>query len=226
MLDRNQTVAGVVLDHSECAQVFQRHHIDFCCRGDVSVEAAARQRGLDAGALLDELSRTIAERRGAREADPRELATPALIEHIVLKHHAYLRKALPFVRPLAAKVARVHGDHNPALRDLDAAVGELAEVLPPHLDEEERVLFPALVAGAADRAAAAKQLDAMASEHLAVAGLLQRIRAAADDFRVPDWGCNSYRTLFSELRQLESDTFTHVHLENHVLRPRFVGADA
>ena len=55
----------------------------------------------------------------------------------------------------------------------------------------------------------------------AVAQLLERIRAASDDFTLPDWACNSYRTLFSELEQLEGDVFTHVHLENHVLRPRF-----
>jgi len=47
------------------------------------------------------------------------------------------------------------------------------------------------------------------------------IRVASDDFALPDWACNSYRTLFSELQQMESDVFTHVHLENHVLQPRF-----
>jgi len=51
--------------------------------------------------------------------------------------------------------------------------------------------------------------------------LLERVRAAGDDFTLPPWACNSYRALFSELAQLEGDVFTHVHLENHVLRPRF-----
>ena len=45
---------------------------------------------------------------------------------------------------------------------------------------------------------------------------------ASDDFTLPEWACNSYRTLFAELKQVESDVFTHVHIENHVLRPRFV----
>jgi len=61
----------------------------------------------------------------------------------------------------------------------------------------------------------------MFDEHLAVAKLLEMIRVASDDFALPDWACNSYRTLFSELQQMESDVFTHVHLENHVLQPRF-----
>ncbi len=37
----------------------------------------------------------------------------------------------------------------------------------------------------------------------------------------PEWACNSYRALFSELQALETDVLQHVHLENHALRPRF-----
>lgn len=220
MLDRNQTVAATVLDHSECASIFQQHRIDFCCGGQQSIEAAAQAKGVDVDALLAELGRAIDERRGGAD-DPRALATPALIERIVAKHHQYLKKALPFVQMLAAKVARVHGDHNPKLRDLDVAVRELAEALGPHLDEEERDLFPALTTAAPDRGRQAALLSAMHQEHLAVAKLLERIRAASEDFTLPPWACNSYRTLFSELHQLEGDVFAHVHLENNVLKPRF-----
>lgn len=221
MLNPSQTVASVVLDHSECAEVFRRHRIDFCCRGDASIEAAATERGMDLDGLIQELARAITERRGDPHADPRELATPALVTQIVSRHHRYLRRALPFVQGLATKVARVHGDHNPQLRALEVAVGELSESLLSHLDEEEDTLFPALTANGAGHSSASKLLDSMVAEHLVVAELLERIRADADDFNVPDWACNSYRALFSELRQLEADIFTHVHLENHVLMPRF-----
>ena len=61
----------------------------------------------------------------------------------------------------------------------------------------------------------------MMEDHLTVAKILQSIRTASDDFTLPEWACNSYRALFSELKQMESDVFTHVHLENHILLPRF-----
>ena len=221
MLDRNQSVADTVLDHSECAAIFQEHRIDFCCGGALSIEAAAKAKGVDVDTLVAKLSRAIDERRGERADDPRALTTPRLIEHIVAKHHGYLRKVLPFVQMLAEKVARVHGDHNPKLRELDAAVGELVDALLPHLDEEEQQLFPTLTAKEPDLQRASKQLATMHEDHLAVAKLLERIRAAADDFTLPPWACNSYRTLFSELRKVESDVFAHVHLENNVVRPRF-----
>src|SRR5690606_17370878 len=108
----SQNVATVVLDHSECAPIFQRHRIDYCCHGEVSIEEAARERGIDLDALMRELDQAISERRGPQPASMAELSTEALIEHIVATHHAYLRKTLPFVRVLATKVARVHGDHN------------------------------------------------------------------------------------------------------------------
>jgi regulator of cell morphogenesis and NO signaling len=221
VLDRKQTVANTVLDHSECAAVFQQHRIDFCCGGDKSIETAAKAKGVDVDRLMGDLDRAVTERRGATADDPRALSTAELVEHIVAKHHAYLKKALPFVRMLADKVGRVHGEHNPKLVELDSAVAELADALGPHLDEEEAQLFPALTAAVTDPARAKKLLASMHEDHVAVAKLLERIRAASEDFALPPWACNSYRTLFSELKQLEGDVFAHVHLENNVLKPRF-----
>jgi len=221
MPDRAQSVASLVLDHSECAEVFQKHRIDFCCKGAMSIADAASHRGLDVEVLLTELDLAIASRSGVRAEDPRDLTTPRLVAYIVSKHHEYLRRALPFAHALASKVGRVHGDHNPKLRDLDAAVADLQAALVPHLDEEENALFPILAAGETRSVRAAQLLSSMTVDHHAVAAILERIRAASDDFTLPDWACNSYRTLFAELAALEKDVFAHVHLENHVLAPRF-----
>jgi regulator of cell morphogenesis and NO signaling len=224
MLNPQQTVADLVLDHSECAAVFQRHQIDFCCRGDLSIEAACESAGIDMDNLLAELSSAIAERT-RNSGDPRALSTAALIHHIVAKHHGYLRATLPFVQALATKVSRVHGGHNPRLQELEYLVSELSDTLRTHLDEEEDILFPAMLAEPpAERGSITRSLDTMQDEHLAVGSLLRRIRNATEEFALPDWACNSYRTLFSELEQLEGDVFRHVHLENHVLMPRFAAA--
>ena len=221
MLTPHQTVASLVLEHSECAAIFLSHRIDFCCRGDLTIQDACADKGIDADVVVRELSQAIAERVGEREVDPRTLSTAALIAHIVSEYHDHLRRTLPFVGPLAAKVSRVHGSKNPNLRDLDAAVRELVGTLTPHIDDEERSLFPALLAQAPDRLLIASEFVAMFDDHLAIAALLERIRSTSEDFLLPDWACNSYHALFSELEQLEVDIRRHVHLENHVLGPRF-----
>ncbi|MFO0554645.1 MAG: iron-sulfur cluster repair di-iron protein [Polyangiaceae bacterium] len=223
MLNASEKVAHVVLDHSECAEVFQRYRIDFCCGGDISVERAAHDKGVDVAVLVRELDAAIRARHEGSDAHPKDLPTSALVRHIVDTHHAYLRRTLPFLLPLAAKVARVHGERNAKLRALSDTLTTLAKTLYSHLDDEELNLFPLLLTDG-EQARKDALLASMLEEHLSVAKLLEELRAAADDYTLPDWACNSYKALFSELAALEKDIFTHVHLENHVLRPRFGGA--
>lgn len=220
-MNPQSTVASVVLDHSECAAVFQRHRIDFCCKGGMSLESASAQAGVRLEELLGELKQAMDLRSESGGLDPRQLSTGELINHIVSKHHAYLQQTLPFVHFLAQKVGRVHGAHNPKLVELAQHVDQLVGSLTPHLEHEERTLFPALTASPVDGPLVARELSTMHADHLAVGALLEKIRAASEDFYLPEWACNSYRTLFAELERLESDVFRHVHLENHVLMPRF-----
>ncbi|MCC6526861.1 MAG: iron-sulfur cluster repair di-iron protein [Polyangiaceae bacterium] len=221
MIDIQRSVASLVLDHSECAPVLQHHGIDYCCRGHMSFEAACRERGLDPVEVARELVDAIARRTGDDGPDPRTLSTPALVGHIVAHHHEYLREAMPFVSGLAAKVASVHGASDPRLVELHALVTQLFAALEPHLADEEEKLFPALMSQSPERPVLARDLAAMLEEHRAVGALLQAMRAAADDYAWPEWACNSYRALFAELEALEGDVLRHVHLENHVLAPRF-----
>lgn len=227
MLDLDLSLATLVLDHPGVAPVLQRHRLDFCCRGHMTLAAACSERGLAHEAIAEELAAAVEARALAQDAarspaaDPRARSTEALIHHIVHTHHSYLREVLPFLQATSAKVARVHGDHNPRLRALDSAVQGLVAALPPHLVAEEAVLFPALLAETPDRGVIAAELASMHADHLAVGALLQAVRAESEDFHLPEWACNSYRALFGELAALETDILRHVHLENHVIMPRF-----
>lgn len=223
-IDRQASIATIVLEHSECAKVFADHRLDFCCRGERTLTAACAEKSLDIQVVSADLERAIAARVKRDEPDPRTMATGDLLSFIVTRHHAYLHEALPFLEPLATKVARVHGDHNPKLVGVRDTFRALAESLEPHLQEEERVLFPALTASQPDRRLIAAELESMQREHLHVGDLLARLRIDADDFAAPEWACGSYRTLMRELAALEIDTLRHVHLETHVLMPRFAEA--
>ncbi len=221
-LDRNQTVAQIVLEHSECANVFQANRIDFCCKGGMSVPDACKARGIDADAVFSDLERAIEARVGkGTDEDFRTMSTPAVIAYVIAKHHEYLRRSLPFVSQIAAKVARVHGEHNPKLPALNESYVALRAALEPHLEQEEQVLFPALMSKRAEPALLEKEFAAMREEHLAVGALLEQIRDQADGFVPPEWACGSYRALMGELEAMEGDILRHVHLENHVLMPRF-----
>lgn len=220
-VDRDSTIAQIVLEHSECARVFRNHGIDFCCRGERTLSVACAEKALDLAVLTAELERAIAQRSEPLESDPREMPTAELVSLIVSRHHAYVGEALRFLEPLATKVARVHGGKNPDLERLSDALHDFSEALVPHMRDEERVLFPALAARTTDRRLVTMELASMQEEHLHIGSLLARIRTYAGDFAVPAWACSSYRTLMRELEELELDTLRHVHVETHVLMPRF-----
>ena len=226
-LDRNATVAQIVTENAAAARVFQKYGIDYCCRGGVSVPEACGDRGLDPGALFAELEAALPGADGASTEDPRTLSTAGLVARIVDRHHGYLRRTLPHVEALSAKVAKVHGAKDPRLVEVDASFRALAASLLPHLEEEETVLFPAMMSsrGGGD-SALRTELARMHADHLAVGDLLARLRSLTDGYAVPAWGCTTYRVLMSELEAVEADTLRHVHLENHVLAPRFGGVDA
>lgn len=221
MFDPNSPVARVVLDHAETAPVFQRHRIDFCCHGNVSVTQACATRGLDVASFLSELELAIAECPEASPPDPRQLSTPELIEQIVVRHHGYLREALPYVCALATTVARVHGGEDDRLCAVDAIVSRLNLELTAHLDLEESILFPELLAARKRGKSVATELDQMVAEHHEIGAKLSHLRALTDDYQPPKWACSTYRALLAELGELEADLYSHVHLENYVLMPRF-----
>ena len=156
------------------------------------------------------------------EPDVRSLSTSELVAYIAARHHGVLRDALPFLVTLVAKVARVHGDHDPRLRELHAEFEELRETLDAHLDSEEEVLFREAAADAPDAALLRRELAEMRAEHHSLVGAFGRVRALCDSYVPPDWACTSYRSMLHELRTLEDELLRHVGIEEGVLLPRFL----
>jgi regulator of cell morphogenesis and NO signaling len=220
-LDQSTTVARIVTEHPVAARIFQRHGIDYCCHGNVTLSEACLGGRLDPAALVAELEAALTDNDARPEENPSGLSTAALIARIIDRHHGYLRQALPYIAPIMAKVAKVHGSRDAKLQHLHDAFRDLAASLGPHLDEEEAVLFPALMSRQPDARLVEREIERMHAEHLTVGDLLARIRSLTDGFITPEWGCNTYRVLMAELDGLEADILRHVHLENHVLAPRF-----
>jgi regulator of cell morphogenesis and NO signaling len=221
LTDPGLTIAQIVTQHAAAARVFQKHGIDYCCHGNVTLPEACREHSLQTETVVAELDAALAGAGARPDDDPRALSTASLIARIIDRHHGYLRQALPYIAPIMDKVAKVHGARDESLADLQEAFVELSTSLLPHLDEEEVVLFPALVVRDPDAGVVHRELARMHEDHLAVGDLLARIRTLANGFQPPAWACNTYRVLMAELDGLEADVLRHVHLENHVLAPRF-----
>jgi regulator of cell morphogenesis and NO signaling len=156
-----------------------------------------------------------------------------LAQHIVEKHHAYVRAELPRLQMLAEKVVRRHGDTQPHLVEIQRLVGEISAELTQHLMKEEIVLFPyvtkleyAELAGtAAPRACfdgVERPIAVMTQEHEHAGEALAQIRELTDGFTPPVGACPTYLAYFQGLHEFERDLHQHVHLENNVLFPRAI----
>jgi regulator of cell morphogenesis and NO signaling len=217
----SHTLGDLVSSRSGAARVFERAGLDYCCRGQRNLADACAAAGLDPAIVAAEIEAT------ERMAEPAwaSLPVPALADHIVATHHAYLRDEMPLLEALADKVEGVHVRHHPELERVRELVSELWADLEPHLDKEELVLFPALRALVEDQrtdfrfGTVANPIRMMMAEHDRAGELLAALRQATGDFEPPADACASYRSLYQRLEALELDTHLHVHKENNVLFP-------
>lgn len=215
-IDPLQSLAALATRFAGAARVFQRHGLDYCCRGQMSLRDACTLRRLDTTAILAELHRERPTAADAGRWD--EQPVPALIDHLLTHFHERHRQELPRLLELAGKVERVHAAHPKRPGGLAEHLRTVAAELEQHMQKEEQILFPMLRAGHGGHAAGPIQV--MESEHQDHGKNLARLRQLAHDFRAPADGCATWRALYLGLEEFERDLMQHIHLENHVLFPR------
>lgn len=138
------------------------------------------------------------------------------------RYHAGHRAELPRLIQMATKVERVHADKPNCPKGLAAHLQFLADELEGHMQKEEQVLFPMLLAG--HGAQAGGPIQVMESEHQEHGRNLAMLRQLAHDFTPPAEACGTWRALYLGLAELECAVMQHIHLENHVLFPRVLTA--
>lgn len=232
-----RTVGEIVAEDYRRAGVLKWYGIDFCCGGDRTLEAACEQRGVALGEVAQALAQ--ADRQGTATAPARATswAPDFLADYVVNVHHAYVRESLPVLRAFTEKVARVHGGTSPETVEIAGLVAELAAELGPHLDDEERVLFPYvrdLVAARREGreperpafGSVGASIEELEREHEHAGALLREIRRLSADFTPPEHACATFRAAYAKLEEFEDDLHLHVHLENNVLFPKVAALGA
>ena len=239
-IDGTTTVRELVGRYPQTRKAFEDHGIDYCCGGGQSLADAARQRGVELESLLAALRTALdAPASGTTPADRDWYAVSLqeLVDHILQTHHTYMYQALPRVRMLVAKVASAHSAHHgEMLRQVQVLYGTLDAELTSHLQKEEQILFPHIVAAESHARGKGEAptscfptvrypIQQMEHEHESAGEALEQLRAVTDNYTLPTDACPTFAALYEELQRVETDLHQHIHLENNILFPRAIAGE-
>lgn len=229
------SLAELAASSAAAVRVLERYGLDYCCGGALTLEQAAREKGLEAAAVLAEIEQAHAA--ATPDRDWRTAPLTDLIDHILKTHHEYLKLNLPALWQRLEKVRQVHAGRDPARLEAMAEVySALRAELEDHMHKEELILFPAIRRYHAAAAQGlpmppvpfgtiANPIRVMEREHVSAGDALARLRRLTADYQLPSWACDTVRALWRGLQELEQDLHIHIHLENNILFPRAVALE-
>ncbi|WP_221364741.1 iron-sulfur cluster repair di-iron protein [Clostridium perfringens] len=229
LIRKDYSLGEVVTVYPVVVKKFNDMELDYCCGGSKSLEVALKEKGVDVDKFVEGLNKEFKEFKfeNSQYVDWREKSSEELISHIVEIHHGETFRLLKEIDPLMVKVFRVHFSHDPELlMKVHSLFGKLKCELEEHLLKEENILFPLMIKY--DKAKDEKEkkeieedIRIIVNEHEAAGDILKELAEVTDDYKVPEWGCISFKLLYDYLHDLEKDLFIHIHKENNILFPRY-----
>lgn len=228
-----KSVGTLVVEQPSRSRVFEEFGIDYCCGGKRRLDEACDLAGASPSSVVAALANADQARGTSREGDWAEESMSALIDHILSAHHAYLRRELPRLSELAAKVACAHGARFPWVVECQRVLGDLRAELESHMLKEERILFPLIeqLAGASESPAfhcgsILNPISVMEHEHDNANDALAQMCQLSNGFVPPADACNTLRAWLDGLSELEADLHQHIHEENNILFPKAQALEA
>ncbi len=230
---QHQSLHQIITAHPFVSNIFEKHQLDFCCQGKQTLSEACQKGNIPVSDVVSEIEKSIQTQEQSKK-DAMEtvsnLSVPQLIEHIISTHHQFLRTHVPSAQHYLDKVARVHGDRHPELKQLHTvATQEFKDIL-AHIQDEEDTIFKILANDASSWSLEEKQqikdaIQGLEKEHQEQGAALSAMRKSVGvtssyEQSVPQDGCKSYQVLFHKLDEFEQDTHLHVHKENYILFPK------
>ncbi|EOU2035172.1 iron-sulfur cluster repair di-iron protein [Clostridium perfringens] len=229
LIRKDYSLGEVVTVYPAVVKKFNDMELDYCCGGSKSLEVALKEKGVDVDKFIEDLNKEFKEFKfeNSQYVDWREKSSEELISHIVETHHGETFRLLKEIDPLMVKVFRVHFSHDSELlMKVHSLFGKLKCELEEHLLKEENILFPLMIKY--DKAKDEKEkkeieedIRIIVNEHEAAGDILKELAEVTDDYKVPEWGCISFKLLYDYLHDLEKDLFIHIHKENNILFPRY-----
>lgn len=226
------TIGEMVARDYRAATVFESFGIDFCCKGNRTLEEAAGKKKLDPAEVREALDKVL-NSPSDENMDFNSWPLDLLADFVEKKHHRYVEERIPLLIQYLSKLCKVHGDVHPELFEVNKLFNETAGELTAHMKKEELILFP-FIRKMVKKAKEGAGLDAphfgtvknpikmMMQEHEDEGDRFEQIAELTQGYTPPSDACSTYRVTFSLLDEFEKDLHKHIHLENNILFPKSV----
>ena len=222
-----QTIGEYVAKDFRTAVVFSKYGIDFCCKGNITIEEACSKKGLDFKEIETKINQLL-ETKSENYIDFKSWPSDLLVDYIEKTHHRYVEEKTPILLAFLNKLCKVHGNTHPELFLINelfiGCAGELAQ----HMKKEELILFPFIkqMANAIHTNQVLEQphfgtvgnpIAMMKHEHENEGERFVKMADLTNNYTPPSDACNTYKVTFSMLQEFEQDLHKHIHLENNIL---------
>jgi len=227
-----KTIGQYVADDFRTAAVFSKYGIDFCCKGNRTIEEACEKKGQDSETILNEIN-TVLNTKNDNTIDFKSWPLDLLADYIEKTHHRYVQDKTQILLPFLDKLCKVHGAAHPELFEINELFKGCAGELAQHMKKEELILFP-FVKKMVQATLSHEQImqphfgtienpiAMMMHEHDAEGERFRKIAGLTNDYNPPADACNTYKVTFAMLQEFEEDLHKHIHLENNILFPKAV----
>ncbi len=227
-----KTIGEYVAEDFRTAAVFKKNKIDFCCRGNRSLEEVCEKEGIDYELISKELEASL-QSNANNSIDFNTWPLDLLADYVEKTHHRYVEEKSVILQQFLSKLVKVHGENHPELFEIHQIFNSVAQGLAAHMKKEELILFPFIrkmvkaqmsneKLPEAHFGSVENPIDMMEHEHTEEGDKLRRLAELANEYQPPADACNTYRVTFAMLDEFEQDLHKHIHLENNILFPKSI----
>ena len=130
------TVGEYVANDFRTAALFSKYGIDFCCKGNRTIEEACSKKGLDFEEIETKVNQLL-ETKSENYIDFKSWPSDLLVDYIEKTHHRYVEEKTPILLAFLDKLCKVHGEKHPELFEIHSLFKMSAGDLAQHLKKEE-----------------------------------------------------------------------------------------
>ncbi len=229
MITKDNIIGQLVADDYRAATVFESFGIDFCCKGNRTLDDACEMKNIDVESVISSLTNVMKD-QSAESVDYTSWPMDLLADYIEKKHHRYVENKIPILKQYLSKIAKVHGDNHPELIEINALFEASAGELTQHMKKEELILFPFIkkmvqseINGKAIETphfgTVKNPIQMMMEEHENEGDRFEKIVQLSNSYTPPEDACGTYKVSFAMLDEFERNLHKHIHLENNILFP-------